>query len=135
MRKRFTRVEKNLITEGNPIDWRNVSQWHPAVILTGQIIIDDGWQHVMAVNQETTRTLRNGQEILVTPGRIRPRTIPPGAGPKPVVHIRNDSTNGRDLETAHATQKLFADLGYLTAPVPADGQDHPYHRQCETCSS
>jgi hypothetical protein len=37
----------------------------------GQIVVEDGWQHVDAVNHATTARIRAGQPIRVTPGHVR----------------------------------------------------------------
>ena len=74
-RKRFNPDEKALIAaafaHGTPVEWQNVTQWHPATIETGAIVTDDGWQHVEAINLASTKTISKGQRIYVSPGHIR----------------------------------------------------------------
>jgi hypothetical protein len=53
---------------------------------------------------------------------------------KQVIHVRNDSANGRAVERAQAAMRRWHDAGYAVCPVPADGRDHPYGTPCPACS-
>lgn len=55
-RKRFNAEEKALLVAGTPVEWQNVAQWHPGVIL-GPMRTTDGWQVAPMRNLATTRTL------------------------------------------------------------------------------
>jgi len=74
-RKRFNAAEREIIAaaahQDLRVQWQNVTQWHPATLLTGEIVTEDGWQHVDAVNSEATARLSAGQRIRVTPGHVR----------------------------------------------------------------
>jgi hypothetical protein len=72
-RKRFNSLEKALIASGAPVEWQNVTQWHPATITDPRIITEDGWQHVLGVNQESTARLSKGTVVYITPGHVRAR--------------------------------------------------------------
>lgn len=88
-RKRFNATEKSLISAamagkyGQRIEWQNVTQWHSAMLVgDGEIVTGDGgWQHVVALNLDATKTVGKGQVIHVSPGHIRaiPSTAPNGA--------------------------------------------------------
>jgi hypothetical protein len=54
---------------------------------------------------------------------------------RPVVHVRNDSANGRAVERAQAEMRRWHDAGYAVAPVPGDGTGHPYGQVCPICTS
>lgn len=71
-RKRFNTAEKQLIASGVPIEWQNVTQWHPATITDKTIVTEDGgWQHIVGTNERATRTTSKGQVIWISPGHIR----------------------------------------------------------------
>lgn len=75
MRKRFNPTELSLIAQGpgTPVEWRNVTQWHPAVIV-GDIRPDGfGGQTVEIQNRRTTRTIMFGDLINIHPGALRAR--------------------------------------------------------------
>jgi hypothetical protein len=74
-RKRFNAEEKAVIAggPGTDVEWQNVTQWHAARILTGEIITDDGWQSVKVTTLTGTRTVSAGQVIDASPGHIRAR--------------------------------------------------------------
>lgn len=74
VRKRFNQEERALLAAaapGQPVEWRNGSHWHPARLASAEIVTEDGWQHVTAVNLATTRTISSGEPIRITPGAIR----------------------------------------------------------------
>ena len=71
MRKRFNASERAILVTGAVIEWRNVTQWHPARV-TGEITKDSlGYEYVPLVNLATTRTVHSGQYITGCPGFIR----------------------------------------------------------------
>ena len=70
-RKRFSKEEKQVIAAGQPIEWQNVAQWHPATLISADIKTIDGWQHVVARTENATRTFSKGDTVYVSPGHIR----------------------------------------------------------------
>jgi hypothetical protein len=73
-RKRFNAAEKQLIASGVPVDWQNVTQWHPATITDPAIVTSDGgWQHVAGTCDESTKRISKGAVIWISPGHIRER--------------------------------------------------------------
>jgi hypothetical protein len=50
-----------------------------------------------------------------------------------VVHVRNDSANGRAVERAQAAMVRWHERGYSVGPRPGDGQGHPYDTPCLVC--
>jgi hypothetical protein len=70
-RKRFSTTEKQLIASGTPVEWQNVTRWHPATITDKAIVTEDGWQHVIGTCEETTKRISKGAVIWITPGHIR----------------------------------------------------------------
>jgi hypothetical protein len=74
-RKRFNAEEKALIAlgPGTPVEWQNVTQWHPGTLTDGIITTDsDGWQWVRIDNHAATRTVTPSL-YPVSPGHIRER--------------------------------------------------------------
>ena len=73
-RKRFSKTEKQALAEvgiGGPVEWQNVTVWHPA-ILDSPILRDEfGWESVQVVNLATTKTVDSGRRVGVGPGHIR----------------------------------------------------------------
>jgi len=53
---------------------------------------------------------------------------------KPVIHVRNDSANGRKVELAQRKMADYNTRGYSVCSVPADGREHPYDRVCPVCT-
>jgi hypothetical protein len=51
-----------------------------------------------------------------------------------VVHVRNDSADGKAVERAQAEMVNWHYRDYRTAPVPADDQAHPYSQPCWACA-
>lgn len=71
-RKRFNAAEKALIGSQAPVEWQNVTQWHPATITDKTIVTEDGgWQHVVGTCDESTARISKGAVIYITPGHIR----------------------------------------------------------------
>lgn len=73
-RKRFNAEEKAVIAmgAGTPIEWRNGSHWHPAILRANEIRKSDGgWHSVLIENLATTRTIHSGQKIHAGAGSIR----------------------------------------------------------------
>jgi hypothetical protein len=58
----------------------------------------------------------------------------PGSPHGLVIHVRNDSADGRAVERAQAEMRRWHDRGYSVASVPEDGRDHPYSQVCVACS-
>jgi hypothetical protein len=73
-RKRFNATERGILSRGRgtPVEWQNVTRWHPGT-LTGEGIHhgDGGWQHSYAITHEDAGFVRKGERIHVTPGHIR----------------------------------------------------------------
>jgi hypothetical protein len=51
-----------------------------------------------------------------------------------MVHVTNDSANGRKVELAQAHMRDWHERGFKVGPAPADAQEHPYDRLCPACS-
>jgi len=70
-RKRFNQDEKEIITVGAAVEWRNGSHWHPGRVVS-EIKTDLGWQYVRVEHTgPTTSTVMRGDTIEVHPGSIR----------------------------------------------------------------
>jgi len=52
---------------------------------------------------------------------------------KPVVHVLNDSADGKKVERAQAAMARWNSLGYSVCPVPEDGKTHIYEKPCPAC--
>jgi hypothetical protein len=90
-RKRFNPEERAILAggAGAQVQVQNVTQWHDAVLVSGEIIREaDGWQWADAVIRATRGHLRAGDKWPVTPGHLRrpaitTGTMPPGTSPRP----------------------------------------------------
>lgn len=58
----------------------------------------------------------------------------PGGPPGSVIHVRNDSADGKAVTRAQAAMRRWHERGYRVCPVPADGRNHPYERVCTGCT-
>lgn len=77
-RMRFSKTEKEFLATlkpGDEVEWRNVTQWHPAYVKSAEIITDGKFQTVTITNRATTKCLSYGRVIPVGPGAIRPATV------------------------------------------------------------
>jgi hypothetical protein len=52
-----------------------------------------------------------------------------------VVHVDNSSADGQAVERAQAEMRRLHEAGWSVAPVPADGQEHPYGEPCPVCTT
>lgn len=78
-RKRFNVGERALIDAlaGKPVEWQNVTVWHPGTLTSATITRDEsGWEWVDVDNKARTPRLSPGK-VRVMPGHLRaPRPTP-----------------------------------------------------------
>jgi len=72
-RHTFTRAERDALTPGTAVEWRNGAHWHPGVVVTSprsDYVTGGEFAEVRHTGRNTS-TVRRGDVITITPASFR----------------------------------------------------------------
>jgi hypothetical protein len=72
IRRRFTKEERRLFTEGTRVEWLNATRWQPGTVAGAICTEDYGQQDLLPVRAEgSTGIVRAGEILTIPPKHVR----------------------------------------------------------------